>query len=434
MTQIALPLEPGPGITDTAIAVDRLDPVGFRIGWDHARHGLTPPVDDMHLGHPVRQGWEAGRAAGARRPAADTQAVRRWLGLRLLAWRCGREIDEQTVTLREISMLDVSRCPVRRTAFSCPQPGLAPGADDATVLALDREGPIRAGMLVIVSLRAAQAAMGVDAASAGETARVLAAHAPDAQRDGLDAGAWARLASLLSMRQRPSHAGLATLPQPLSLLPPPRLALLHPAHALQSVLTWRLAQVGTQAEASTDRHTRAGQSGGFGSLCGLDRVGIDVPGAAARRCYFQFLSALLARRLASGTRDPDTCDGDVAFDSTWGHPLLRARWDALLTALGADGCARLVQAVARTTVGTPMPWRLQPARSAIDAASALDDRAARTSRRPVPSKGSGRGPRLTPVPDTCRPVASVRPMPLSARGPVRRADPTKGVAARPSPA
>jgi hypothetical protein len=432
MPQIALPLGSDPALTATALPAQRLDPVGFRIGWDHARHGVTPPVDDLHLGHPVRQGWEAGRAAGARRPVADTQAVRRWLGLRLMAWRCGREVDEETVTLREVLMLDVSRCPVTRTAFPCTRPGLAPGADDALVLAMDREGPIRAGMLVIVSRRAAQAAMGVDAASADETARVLAAQAPDAQRDGLDAGAWGRLASLLSMREWPPHTGPATLP--LSLLPPPRLALLHPAHALQSVLTWRFAPPATGPAPSTDLHIRAGRSGGIGSLGGLDRVGIDVPGAEARRCYFQFLSALLARRLASGPRNPDTCDGDAAFESAWGHPLLRARWDALVTALGEDGCARLAQAVARTTAGAAVPWHLPPARSALGAASAPCDRAARASRRPVPSKVTGRGPRLTPVPDTCRPVAAVRPVPPSARGPVRRPDRPKCVAARPSPA
>ena len=430
MPQIALLPGSDPTLTDTATSAQRPDPVAFRIGWDHARHGVTPPVDDMHPGHPVRQGWEAGRATGTRRPAADPQAVRRWLALRLLAWRGGREVDEETVTLREVSMLDVSRCPVTRTAFSCARPGLAPGADDATVLALDREGPIRAGMLVIVSHRAAQAAMGVDAASAGETARMLAAHAPDAQRGGLDAGGWARLASLLSMRERSAHVGPTSLP--LALLPPPRLALLHPAHALQSVLTWRFTQAGTQAVASTDRHTRTEHSGGLGSLGGLDRVGTDVPGAEARRCYFQFLSALLARRLASRQRDADTCDGDAAFDSAWGHPLLRARWDALLTALGADGCVRLVQALARTTVGTPVPWHLPPARSTLDAASAPFDHAAGVNRRRVPSKVTGREPRLTPVSDTCRPGAAVRPMPSSARGPVKRPDLSKGAAARPS--
>jgi hypothetical protein len=116
MPQIALPLGSDPALTATALPAQRLDPVGFRIGWDHARHGVTPPVDDLHLGHPVRQGWEAGRAAGARRPVADTQAVRRWLGLRLMAWRCGREVDEETVTLREVLMLDVSRASLLRAS------------------------------------------------------------------------------------------------------------------------------------------------------------------------------------------------------------------------------------------------------------------------------------------------------------------------------
>lgn len=354
MPQIALPLESAPALTETTLPAQRLDPVGFRIGWDHARHGMTPPVDALHPGHPVRQGWEAGRASGTRRPAADTRAVRRWLALRLQAWACGREVDEQSVTLREVSMLDAQRCPVTGVVFSRARHDLPPTADDAVLLPLDRAGPICRGTLVLVSRRAAQAAHGVDAAGAYGLAQTLEARAPDAQAHGLDAGQWHRLSSLMSIREPQAHAPLAT--RPLTLLPPPRLTLVNPAHALQAALSWRLTQDDAPPPAS---ETAAPRVNGLRRLGGLDALAIELPDAATRRCYFQFLGTLLARRLSAGSSDPDAHLAQAALEGVWTHPLLRARWEALLSGLGAERCTRLAQTVMRTTTGTQMPWTFQ---------------------------------------------------------------------------
>ena len=56
---------------------------GFAIGWAHAQHGIVPPVEHLASASPVRHGWQAGRAAFARRTLAVTPAVRQWLQLRL---------------------------------------------------------------------------------------------------------------------------------------------------------------------------------------------------------------------------------------------------------------------------------------------------------------------------------------------------------------
>ena len=102
MSQIALPLDAGPEATaalpeGTQRALQRaqhlqaaqlearadgvtqpagFEAEGFRIGWEHARYLTTPPADHLHAGHPVRQGWEAGRAAFAGRTLAPARAAR----------------------------------------------------------------------------------------------------------------------------------------------------------------------------------------------------------------------------------------------------------------------------------------------------------------------------------------------------------------------
>ena len=61
----------------------------FEIGWDFAHHGLTPPIEWLTIGSALRHGWEAGRENFGARTLALTRAVRKWLQLRLNAWRRG---------------------------------------------------------------------------------------------------------------------------------------------------------------------------------------------------------------------------------------------------------------------------------------------------------------------------------------------------------
>src|ERR1043165_5813180 len=72
-----------------ADAHTRLESDGFAIGWEHARHGVVPPPAHLANDSPVREGWQAGRAAFARRSLPATPAVRQWLQLRLAAWQHG---------------------------------------------------------------------------------------------------------------------------------------------------------------------------------------------------------------------------------------------------------------------------------------------------------------------------------------------------------
>jgi len=432
MTQIALPLEPGPGCTATPDAVERLDPVGFRIGWDHARHGLTPPLEELHPVHPVRQGWEAGRAAGVRpagrvgQGAGAPEAVRLWLRLRLWAWRRGRDVDEASVTPREIAALHTGRCPVTGLSLNPASPGSLPQPDDAVVLPLRRDSPVGAGTLVIVSRGVAQAAEGVDAARADALADTLAAQPPDALHDGLDAGQWRRLAALLAMCTPQPHAWLAT--RPLTLLPPPRLELLNAAQVLQVALTRRFAWVasgmtGSWTAPAVEGDAGARQTARSMGLGGLQGLGIHLSDASARRCYFQFLSALLARRLSGGPVDAGGAVDSAALEAAWLHPLLRARWQALVLALGESGCARLARTVRRLAPGAGNLGSAPSARLPRPTSTFLKRAAAAVPRLVVP------GPRARPVgADGSRPEGGRRGASSPAQGgqPFRPSGPEGG--------
>ena len=44
--------------TPPAATESPFDAAGFEIGWDHAHYRVVPPVEHLHAGHPVRQGWQ----------------------------------------------------------------------------------------------------------------------------------------------------------------------------------------------------------------------------------------------------------------------------------------------------------------------------------------------------------------------------------------
>ena len=62
----------------------------FEIGWDFAHFALTPPGEHLQPGSALQQGFDAGRASFGTRTLAPTQHTRKWLQLRLNAWRRGR--------------------------------------------------------------------------------------------------------------------------------------------------------------------------------------------------------------------------------------------------------------------------------------------------------------------------------------------------------
>lgn len=294
-----------------------LDATGFAIGWDHARHRITPPLCHLNDHNPVGQGWAGGRAAFGDRRLRATAAVRQWLALRLQAWQDGAEFEDQQVNPAFLARIDVDHCPVSRSPLL-----LATGtADDATVLRLNTAAAYAAGNLAVVSQQVAAAWAHGDWQAAHAKAGALAADRdPQARHLGLDAAAWQRLVVLASFATPLPHAQAALLP--LHVLPPNRVRVINPVQALQVMLTLQFSQAGYARR-----------------LLGLSAL---VPGAEARQAFQIFMHTLLARRLAAGVH-PTPLQLRQAMEDTWGDVLVQRRWQRLACRLGAADCELLLQ-------------------------------------------------------------------------------------------
>ena len=142
-----------------------------------------------------------------------------------------------------------------------------------------------------------------------------------------------RLESLRRMATPMSHA--EAMAHPLTLLPPARVRLLNPAHALQVLLT-RLLLGGAYARRMAD-------------------VATLLP-AAARRPYALLMNTLLARRLAPGW-SASASSVRHALEDAWSHPLVLQRWAPFVQTLSRTQCERVVQrAIQRGWAGSGVRW------------------------------------------------------------------------------
>lgn len=349
MAQISLPLEssvsatlPPPvspqrrGEPDTADH-DSLDAIAFEIGWDHAHYQLTPPLQHLHDGNPVRQGWGAGRIAFGRRILRATPQVRKWLQLRLSAWQRGRVFEGVQVTPHFLAQIEVATCPITRERLTH-----ATGEDsDASVDRVNNDAGYAAGNLAMISTRAnrAKAACGWDDAMSFvrqiEAGRL-------GQIDGLCAAEWARLAVLTSFATPMPHAVAACLP--LLVLPPNRLRVLNPVQALQVMLTQLFTAPGYARR-----------------LLGLAAL---MPCSATRHAFRIFMHTLLARRIAAGAA-LDGAAARRAMEETWADALVNRRWQRLALQLSESQCEQLLQRAARRALA-PMGSRWVAAGAATE--------------------------------------------------------------------
>lgn len=304
-------------------ASDSIDRTGFDIGWDHARHALTPPPQLMLSGTPVSQGWSAGRAVFGHRTLAATRAVRQWLELRLRAWREGAGFDARQLTPHELAQLQVSHCPVTRNPL-----GGAPDGHDAPVIVRLREATgYAAGNLLLMSRRAAAARSGLDAAQLLERVQRLARDGL-ASCDGLDIAAWSRLATLASLAQEMPQVQAVRVP--LHALPPQRVRVSNPAQALQVLLTRRLQAAGWS------RRARA--------------VADLLPRPGLRHDFNLFVGALAARLMAI----PSTAEGRElhwALEDAWSCARVQRRWAQFALQMTAAECEALAQQLAASELG-----------------------------------------------------------------------------------
>ncbi|HET9823355.1 MAG TPA: hypothetical protein VFQ16_16170 [Burkholderiaceae bacterium] len=339
---------------DTAPAAPARTPeaaTAFEIGWDYAHFRLTPPADALADAHPVRQGWQAGQAVFGTRTLKPTTHVRKWLQLRLNAWRRGKAFEGVQVTPNFLAQIDVPVCPITRVELTH-----ASGAgSDASVDRVCNGAGYAAGNLAVMSARANEAKADLDWREALAVVRQLEASGLDTL-DGLTPLHWSRLAVLMSFVTALPHAEAACLP--LLVLPPNRLRVLNPVQALQAIVT----RTFTEAEA----------------VPRLRALMAHLP-AAARHDFQVFVLTLQARRLALGMRLAGL-ELRHALEDLWRDAAVNRRWQRFALQLDADGCERVLRVAARRSLGGK-GWRWLPRSSATEG-WALDRAGHSAPRRP----------------------------------------------------
>lgn len=350
------------------------DATAFEIGWDFGHHRLTPPLAHLHADNPVRQGWQAGRAAFGERALRATPHVVQWLHLRLQAWQHGQAFEEVQVTPNLLRQIAVAACPI--TGLALTHDSGAPS--DAVVVRVCASAAYAAGNLALVSARASQAQGDLGCADALDIARRLEADAT-MRVDGLDSAEWARLALLMSFVTPLPHAQAAALP--LLLLPPNRLRVRNPVQALQVMLTLQFTQSGTARR--------------------LVELAALLPAGEPRQAFQVFMHTLLARRLAAGP-GLDVPSTRRALVQAWSDPLVNRRWQRLALRLDAADCERLVHRAARaglvaggvhwiSATAATEGWALACARRHVGAETAA---CAGVELRPAPRRGLPTGSAL----------------------------------------
>lgn len=293
---------------------------GFELGWEHARHGLTPPPEHLSAASSIRQGFESGRASFGGRARPATPTVRLWLQLRLQAWLRGRSFEALTVTPNYLGQLQTSHCPVTRAALTVGRQQPPHGApQDRVVARICDDAGYAAGNLAVLSLAAdlAKSDLGWDDAWA---------QADDLQRrgcpraEGLGANAWRRLAVLMSFVTPLPHAQAARLP--LLVLPPNRLHLLNPIQGLQVMATLMLA--------------RSGWSRRLARLLPL------LPSEAARADFQRFFLALMPRVIAAGA-PTDALRRRWALEDAWRDAEVLELWRRFAERLDAATSQALLE-------------------------------------------------------------------------------------------
>jgi hypothetical protein len=353
-------------------ATDPVERVGFQLGWDHAHHGLVPPPGLLLDGTPVGQGWRAGKAVFGVRTLAATQAVRQWLDLRTRAWHEGVAFEDAQLTAHVLAQLRVERCPVRRVRHGG-------AAGDTAAPVFDRLNPdagYAAGNVVQISAGAARARAGIDLLESVRRARRLEAGADPV--DGLDAGAWWRLAVLRSFATPLPFFEAARLP--LALIPPNRVRLLNTVQGLQALLTLQFTAPGWGARLRT--------------------VAEALPEHTLRHDFNLWIGTLVPRALEATRQQSDL---RIALEDAWLSERVQRRWQHFTLSLGEPGVVPLLEraaaiplpgrstlqhAAARATEGWALEsggrLRTQGAAPAVAPAPAIRRRTDRPPSRPAP--------------------------------------------------
>ena len=293
---------------------------GFELGWDHARHGLTPPPELLSAASAIRQGFEAGRASFGGRTRLATPMVQLWLQLREQAWLRGLAFETLSVTPNYLGQLQTSHCPVTRRALAVGRQRPPHGApEDRVVARVCEDAGYAAGNLAVIGLAAELAKADLTWEDAWSRAEELAVNYA-AQADGLSANAWRRLAVLMAFVTPLAHHDAARLP--LLVLPPNRLHLLNPIQGLQVLATQLLSRSGWSQR--------------------LSRFLALLPSKALRGAFQRVFLALLPKVIAAGA-PTDAQRRRWALEDAWRDPEVLQLWQRFALQLDAERSQALLE-------------------------------------------------------------------------------------------
>jgi len=308
----------GTAETDPLIGTPELgDTVARKLGKDHARYGVLPPIEMLVPGQPFHSGWAL--HAGPRH-AAD-MGVRLWLQARRQAWLAGESFDDHQLTPNYFRQLQAESCPVTGDGLD---------GNDGMPHAV-RLGPDAAwtpGHVVIVSERAAHAMHARAGNGVTASENDIAAVQPDA---ALTPAEWVRVDALHALVTPTSHAAAAACP--LAVLPPNRVQIANAIQSLQVLVTLQL--------------TRPGWAGR------VQRIAAWMP-AAVRPDFHLFFHTLLPRayRHDVATGGLPAAKGlhavsAAALEKAWLDAAVQRRWKRYALAITAEQAQALCARIAR---------------------------------------------------------------------------------------
>lgn len=206
--------------------------IGFEIGWDYAKLGVSPRDFEKSEGtfKPVLDGYLQGVQQFPNQRAQyapkDYRFVIKWLRLRMNAYRRNR-IFSPTLTWEHIRDIDKEECPITRERFTY-------GSKMDTDWSIDRvnnNGAYAPGNIMSMSKRANRAK-----GTLGVMGCIVASNRAKGMEGGfyhdLNETQWMRLAYLMSVNSTENEYEYGYLP--LAAIPPKNMPVMNPLHILQA--------------------------------------------------------------------------------------------------------------------------------------------------------------------------------------------------------
>ena len=286
---------------------------GFEIGWDYGFYNMRPPEATPQT---VMDGYSASREHFNGKYVRHDRFIRKWLLLRLNAWKRDRIIDPD-ITPAFLEAIDVEYCPITREL-------LTHGTQEESDWSVDRlnnDGGYSRFNLVVMSVRANRA-KGNRGADSVKAMVEEALRSETGSAEGLHWQHWLRMLVVMNfVRMRPDPQSLEdALVLPMAVVPPPVVPVCEWFSLLQVVMYEELC-------AATE---------------GRRRRAIEIlPGKRLRGLYervYRTLAVLFSRQLSAQRRAGAV--GRVAthraFEDAWLDPLLMSEYAKLVGSVAAS--------------------------------------------------------------------------------------------------